>query len=469
MAGAATPASGEPTPPATWRACAGELRGLQCANVRVPLDHADPDGPTITLAISRRRHTARPFLGVVVTNPGGPGAPGRDLAAVAPSIAGRDANRFDWIGIDPRGVGGSRPALRCAPAMLRAPTPPSTALGAWERRSQRYAASCGAAPSAVLLPHMTTENLAHDIDVVRRALRVERISYYGASYGTVLGQVYASLHPQRVHRMILDGVVDAHTPYYVVNRSQRSGFEANHRSFLTWVARNRATYRLGSDPRAIRARINARLAKLRRNPPASGPGASEIEKTFVMNTYAPHQWPMTAVGLSHWLRSGDRTAMDGDRMTDNMLAAYLAIECRESPSPPWNRLVADAARDVRVAPLGTWQNMFQNGPCAFWPVPVVERPPVDGSRLTAPILLVHETRDAATPYRGALTTRALFPNARLVAVRGGLTHSGATFGGSCVRRATAAYLVRGTVPPRRAGVRADRVCAPVPMPQPVAP
>ncbi|MEV8156543.1 alpha/beta hydrolase, partial [Streptomyces fradiae] len=119
----AAPSAAEPpapkprTPSLSWTAC-GTARypKLECASLRVPLDHADPDGERITLALSRVRHTARTFDGPLLVNPGGPGAGGRDLAGfVAASLPAELAARYDVIGFDPRGTGASRPALTCRP------------------------------------------------------------------------------------------------------------------------------------------------------------------------------------------------------------------------------------------------------------------------------------------------------------------------------------------------------------------
>src|SRR5690606_19257275 len=91
-ASAGTPPSAGPTPvPATapaWKKCPTEhYPRLQCATVEVPLDHADPGGRTITLALSRVPHTASAYQGPLLVNPGGPGGSGRTLAGfVAASL-----------------------------------------------------------------------------------------------------------------------------------------------------------------------------------------------------------------------------------------------------------------------------------------------------------------------------------------------------------------------------------------------
>ena len=99
-----------------------------------------------------------------------------------------------------------------------------------------------------MLPHIGTVSAARDIEVVRTALGAERISYFGYSYGTYLGAVYAKLHPGRVHRLVLDSVVDPGGVWYEDNLAQDQAFDARHKAFLAWVAQYDATYRLGTDP-----------------------------------------------------------------------------------------------------------------------------------------------------------------------------------------------------------------------------
>ena len=87
----------------------------------MPLNYADPGGRKITLALSMIPATApvSKQQGVLLVNPGGPGAPGRSLAAsVAAGLSPQVAATYDIVGFDPRGVGGSVPALSCDPNFL---------------------------------------------------------------------------------------------------------------------------------------------------------------------------------------------------------------------------------------------------------------------------------------------------------------------------------------------------------------
>ena len=157
---------------------------------------------------------------------------------------------YDWIGFDPRGVGSSSPQLTCDPDYYGDKRPdyvPTTAASEkfWLARAKAFATACGRA-QASLLAHMTTVDLAKDMDSIRTALGVDHINFYGFSYGTYLGQVYATLYPQRVRRMVLDSIVNPQKTWYQSNLDQDLAFERNMKIWFGWLARYDAVYHLGA-------------------------------------------------------------------------------------------------------------------------------------------------------------------------------------------------------------------------------
>ena len=220
-AGSSPPTAWAPDPPGTalsalhWNSCSIGGASLQCARLRVPLDYARPRGRTITLALSRVPATAPPSQrqGDLLVNPGGPGVSGLSWAAVvADGLDPKVAADYNIIGFDPRGVGSSSPALTCDPSFYSGVRPdyiPSSAAA--ERtlinRAKSYAADC-AKRYGWLLPYMTSQDVARDMDSIRAALGVPKISFLAYSYGTYLGQVYATLFPHHLRRMVLDSTVD---------------------------------------------------------------------------------------------------------------------------------------------------------------------------------------------------------------------------------------------------------------------
>jgi pimeloyl-ACP methyl ester carboxylesterase len=216
----ATPAAEPSVPPVSWSECGPNL---DCATYPVPIDHDDPAAGTVELALVRHRATdPANRLGVLFTNPGGPGAPasdtvraiatGGDLAPVSPDVAAR----YDVIGMDPRGIGGSE-GVRCltdeqreaALAVDYDPTiPGGRPLPELQEQARTLAQGCAANVDPGLLAEMDTYSVAADMDLVRAGLGEERLSYLGLSYGTLLGATYATLFPDRVERMVLDAPVD---------------------------------------------------------------------------------------------------------------------------------------------------------------------------------------------------------------------------------------------------------------------
>ncbi|HEY0002642.1 MAG TPA: alpha/beta fold hydrolase, partial [Actinoplanes sp.] len=220
---AATDAQADPAarratgPTITWSACtepALRAHKAECGFLTVPLDYKKPDGETIQLAVSRVRHTVPTdkYQGVMLVNPGGPGGKGRALSVLGSLVPKGAGAAYDWIGFDPRGVGASKPQLSCDGKYTRYNRPayvPSTAEieKIWLQRTEAYAAACAKA-GGPLLSHLTTRDTVNDMERIRLALGARQINFYGFSYGTYIGQVYATLHPERVRRMVLDGIVN---------------------------------------------------------------------------------------------------------------------------------------------------------------------------------------------------------------------------------------------------------------------
>ena len=128
---------------------------------------------------------------------------------------------------------------------------------------------------------------------------------------------------------------------------------------------------------------------------------------------------------------------------------YLATQCTDAPWPhSQKKLDRDNWRLDQTYNYFTWANAWFNGPCAYWKYPASKPVDVDGSKVTVPILMIGETFDAATPFKGSLVTRQLFPTASLIEGKDGSTHAGSLSGVACTDDTIAAYLADGTVPAR---------------------
>ena len=465
--------------PIEWGKCKDKFlrdANAQCGMFTVPLDHANPAGPTIRLAVSRVKHRGPKYRGVMLTNPGGPGGSGTFMAAYGQFVPGKVASTYDWIGMDPRGVGESKPALTCDKRILKINTRPpydptsDAILNAWVDRSEEYAADCAASDAAELLPHLkTTDNVA-DFEMLRETLGVEQVSFYGYSYGTYIAQVYATLHPDRLDKLVLDGVVDPRDVWYAANVAQNDGFEKSIMRFFRWAARGHADLRLGRTGAQVEKTYYRVLRRLTREP-VNQVGPEELADVTLGAGYARFLYPEVAAALSEIANDGTAKQARGIYTSlnpvvpggDNGYAMYLATICTDAPWPTdLSLLLADNELQDRRSPFFTWANGWFNGPCRTWTAPPAA--PVEIATYARPALLINETFDAATPIDGAYEVRRRFTEAVLIEGINGTTHSGSLSGVACVDNRIAKYLATGKLPNRRSGDRSDVRCSPVPAP-----
>ncbi|WP_353945681.1 alpha/beta hydrolase [Streptomyces sp. HUAS MG91] len=481
---AASAAHASPAPAAApapvWKKCATEAYpSMQCASLRVPLDHDNAYGQRISIALSRIPHTAKTSQGPLLVNPGGPGGSGLSFAGfVASGLPKKVAAQYDVIGFDPRGVGKSQPALDCAPGHfdpVRPPSVPTTQAieRTGKKRAEAFARAC-AAKYPDVLPYIDTVSTVRDMDLIRAALGAPRINYFGYSYGTYLGAVYAKYFPQRVRRLVLDSIVDPEGAWYRDNLDQDLAFNARHQAFMAWVAKYDATYDLGKDPATVEAKWYAMRDAVTRKPAGGTVGAGELEDTFLPGGYYNGYWPQLAEAFSAYVNKKDADSLvaayqtfgEVDAAGDNGYSVYTAVQCRDARWPrDWRRWHRDNAALNTKAPFSTWNNAWYNAPCASWPIPPLERTDV-GNDALPPALLFQATDDAATPYEGGVRVHELLRGSSLVVEQGGGNHGITLSGSTCLDGYLSAYLATGKVP--RGHGTADAVCRKLPDPKPPA-
>jgi pimeloyl-ACP methyl ester carboxylesterase len=456
---------------------------MKCANLQVPLDYRHPSGRKITIALSEVPATAPASQqqGDLLVNPGGPGGPGRSLAAaVAQGLNPNVAAEYNIIGFDPRGVGASVPALACDPSFFAGVRPnyvPASMAAEQVQinRAKTYATDCEQR-SGWLLPYLTTENVARDVDSIRVSLHQQKINYYAFSYGTYLGEVYATLFPNRVRRMVLDSVVDPQGVWYTDNIDQDYAFQARMEAFFGWVARYSSTYHLGTSTAQVQQAwytVRKRLAAQ----PITGPngpliGADEFDDTFLQGGYNNTLWPGLAQALSAYLVQNSAEPMvaqyqQNGVQVENEFAIYNAVQCSDVNWPrSWSKWDSDTRKVYSTAPFQAWDNAWFNAACAFWPVQGPAQPLKIGASGLPGILMLQGTLDAATPYAGAQVARSMLPTARMVVVQGGGNHGQSleSPADACVQGYLNRYLANGALPAQPGAVSAS--CAPVPDPTP---
>lgn len=443
----------------SWRRCgAGE-----CTEVEVPLDHTNPTGGSIRLAVFRRPAGSKAdYRGPLLVNPGGPGAPGTEYAQQASYVFGtRLLDSFDIIGFDPRGTGSSAP-VDCLTDdqlddFLAADPDPDTPdeVAATVQWGETMGQGC-AEKSGQLAEHVSTQEAARDMDVIRAALGRKQMSYFGASYGTKLGATYTQLFPERMGRFVLDGAVDPNMSGLDAALGQAGGFQTALDAWADDCARD-TTCTLGDSRRTVLDAVTRLLDKVDAAPMPVGSRELRTGNAFygvVMPLYNKDYWPMLTDALEKAVK-GDGSGLlslsdiyasrTPSGYANNSSEAIYAINCLDDPwSVSADQVPSYYERFEKVSP--TFGKVFAWGltGCAGFDVP--ERPAlqIDGAGAD-PLLVIGTTRDPATPMEWATAMAADMESAVLV-TRDGDGHTGYHAGNDCVDRTVEDYLVDGTVP-----------------------
>jgi pimeloyl-ACP methyl ester carboxylesterase len=440
-----------------WEQC----RDLDCATLEVPLDHADPDGPTIELALARRTADAS-AIGSLLVNPGGPGAPGTDLVEQASSFFPEELlENFDIVGWDPRGTGQST-AIDCVDDLdtfFAADHSPDTneEIAAHLDTAETIADGCEAR-SADLLPHLSSASTVADMDLIRAALGEEKLSYLGFSYGTLLGALYADAHPDRVRAMVLDGAVDPALGPEDLAREQAAGFDHALATFLDDCARSGCGFG-GEDPHGAFTRLMAQIeaetlpGTVDGEERVLGPGETDIGIASALYGGEP-AWEVLGEALNDAARGDGSLLLElSDEYTgrrtggeyDNSQEAFFGIGCLDSPAPPADQLDAIGDRNSAVAPVFGAPTLWLSAPCSVWPVPATAVPAPITAAGAPPIVVIGTSNDPVTPMKWARSLADQLESGQLVEWQG---EGHAAFGeDACIDAAVASYLVDLTVPP----------------------
>ncbi|MER5947046.1 alpha/beta hydrolase [Streptomyces sp. NPDC001904] len=439
----------------------------QCTTLKVPLDYARPTGRTISLALIRAGSSGagKERIGSLLFNFGGPGGSGVDLLpALAPQYTKLRA-RYDLVSFDPRGVGASR-GVRCrsdrqvrAAESIDATPDTSAEESAYFKDAADFGKGC-ARQAGDLLSHVSTTEAARDMDLMRQVLGDDTLHYMGVSYGTELGGVYAHLFPGKVGRLALDAVVDPTVGTVGHSENQARGFQRALDDYFT---------SRGIDPKAGSRKIAALLEQLDAEPlpTASGRELNESLATtgILVTLYSRTSWP----ALTRGLRAADR----GDGTTLLALAdsyndrdtkghygttthAQRAISCRDDRERPTAaRAKALMAKFRAISPVfGKAMAWDTAGWCHDWPVPGLWDDPDVSAPGAAPVLVVGNTGDPATPYEGARRMAdELGEGVGVELTWKGEGHGAYGSGSACVDTTMNAYLLEGRIP------RDGKVCS----------
>lgn len=445
-----------------WQGCEA---GAECATMKVPLDYDKPAGATIEIALLRQRATGD-RIGSLIINPGGPGGSGISMAKSSDRFVDQPVRRaYDIVGFDPRGIGRSAGVDCLDPVQLDSlvgsdPTPDTPAEEAavldW---SGRVGQGC-LLRSPEVARHISTVETVRDMDILRHLLGDRKINYYGASYGTLIGALYADRFPTRVGRMVLDGAVppDLSNEEYAVG--QAVGFEVATREYVrSCVAQSNCPIGKSVDEgmewlRAFLKQLDATPLKVK-DQTISGLTEGWATYGILLPMYNPQAWPSLNKALQD-AKNGDGTVLlrfaeqyasrnPGGGYEDNSLQAFFAVSCldRAEPGGTVEKYRALATRLGTVAP--TWGPMMAwgNSMCANWPIQATGAPHKASAAGSDQIVVIGTTRDPATPYEWAVRVRGQLSNAALLTYDGD-GHTAYMRSNGCINGAVNGYFVGDT-------------------------
>ncbi|MCA1186217.1 MULTISPECIES: alpha/beta hydrolase [unclassified Saccharopolyspora] len=478
--------NGAAVPVLDWAPC-DLAPNYECATAEVPLSYRNPAGQHVRLAVGRLPAVDQEHkLGTIFYNPGGPGDSGKYAPALTPELH----QRFDIVGVDPRGIGESA-GLSCftepgdgfdsKDSFPVTPEQERTQIEDTARGVEECARNAGP-----LLNHMSTANVARDLDLLRAAVGEDRLDYYGISYGSHLGTVYANLFPERVGAVAIDGVVDpiewttGYRPDEVAEpmtfrMGAHGGAQQALRTFLDACAVDErcAFQEPGAD---LLGKYNALLDRLLVRPVTiTRPDGTPMEITYqtaVVRTSSSLKGASASTSLGEFLQqlhelsqpgaAGPAPVVSVPPAPQGWEGGYMGVEqrlsvmCNDSsnPSDPWSWSEYARRADEVGRGFGSYWTYLSLG-CANWPGGS------DPDRYTGPwnqetaspvLVIGNRQGDPATPYDDARKTSQLLSDARLLTLDS-FGH-GARGESTCIDGALNAYFADGALPAE------DTICQP---------
>lgn len=441
---------------------------VECGKLSVPLDYTNPDGGVARLAMIRFKATGDK-IGSLVINPGGPGVSGVTSAAdlvgtMPPSVL----ERFDLIGFDPRGVGGSTPAVWCNSDAdndrLRAdPQVDYSPEGVEyiDGETKAFVQRCVDKSTKEVLANVGTANVVKDLDRIRAAVGDDKLTYLGYSYGTRIGGAYAEEFPQNVRAMVLDGAIDPNADPIEEDLRQAAAFQKAFDDYAADCAKD-PNCPLGTDPAkatdVYKSLVDPLVEKPAETEDPRGLAYSDAIVGTILPLYSPTIWPRLTEGLNE-LKSGRGDGLltladlymhrDPDGHYDNSTDVRVAVNCVDQPPETDRAKLLEKDRRAReAAPFMSYGEFTGYAPmdtCAFWPVPPTTEPHEISVKGLPPTLVISTTNDPATPYQAGVDLAKQLGGT--LVTFDGTQHTVAFQGNSCIDPIVATYLIDVKVPP----------------------
>lgn len=462
--------------------------GFQCGTMSVPLRHDDPRGPRITIALTRLPATdPGRRIGSLVVNPGGPGLSGIDFARtyLRDLPAGLRAH-FDVVNVDSRGLGSST-ALRCYDTAEeqqadRAPflypeTPAEEAV--WRRADDKLSAAC-ARHGGPILRHMSSADVARDLDLLRVRLGDRKLTYLGYSYGSLLGQTYANLFPANVRAMVIDGVIDPVVATRGPGPAARTTPTASRMAAAEGAGQTLDEFFRHCDAAGDACDFSgrsaerfARLADRLRKHPAENLTYNDFIGTALGAMWTAKSWPafgtfLAGVEKQQGSRHVSVRMAAVQENYPNLYEGEPGVACSDTVNPRSFRTWQNAA-DRAEQQYGYFGRIYTWvwSPCRSWPATAGQDSHHGPwtARTAAPVLIVGNYFDPATPYAGAVAAARLLPNSRLLSYAGWGHVAFHLQRNECVDRHVVEYLRTARPPAPGTVCRPDPPFPPSPAPE----
>jgi pimeloyl-ACP methyl ester carboxylesterase len=413
------------------------------------MDWSNVDGEQIHLGLRKLSalDTSR-RIGNLFYNLGGPGQAATELLDVLAEqehqtnrsdlIFSREIrDRFDIIGLDPRGVGRSA-QIRCSPELLYGADSlyvpdDEAAFDKMVKSTELLGASCRNL-TGPLLNFVDTLSVVRDLEAVRVALNDGPLTYIGVSYGTQLGYQYASMFPYGIRAMALDAVAQHSDPDITQINVQSAAMDRALQRFFTWcntnsacAAHNQSAEKLWDE--TIARGLNGSIPSPTCN--QTRPESHVCHETLSVYDIVLHArsrlghqltWSLLAEELLKLLSGNStllrylKTVPPLDSADNNFSSALLAINCQDSDRmrsfEEYLAMKQIGHSYPRV--LGITQGWYTAVACIGWPAPVRNPPRKENFQDVPPILLVHALYDSVTPYEDAVVLKNEIKNAVLV-------------------------------------------------------
>ena len=457
-----------------WKKCPDD-RDFDCASLKVPVDHSEPSGPTVSIALRRLPATSAAPKGTLFVNPGGPGLPGTEFVQEPGAFGTELRTAWHIVGFDPRGIGESA-SFDCLTdeeldGMYSAdPTPPSPQGVVSLKEAAAARVDACLQRGGRLAANMGSEAVAADLDILREAVGDERLNYYGVSYGTLIGAIYADHFTSRVGFMVLDSAVspDVVDDPTVTQRDVDANvrhwareFDALFADFVEACGKDRPCP-LGDDPEKAATAVIELLDSVEAVPlPADFDSLSQVTEGWAVTAIGeglldPGSWPYLVDALELAIDDADGSELawfamvsvgrdvDGSYPGSSYGKNHLPVTCADWPVPTWSEL-KPSPKVLEEHPLFGRIQPPRPSECTGWTGDLRSKLLVDAEPAT-PVLVIGNADDPVTPIEDTEYLASTIGRSRLVTVDADVHGSYAT-GNACADRVVEDYLVR-TTPPR---------------------